>query len=114
MERPIENNFKVLIKDNEDIELYHPRTNDNKSCYSEYKQVKVTGSNFRGVEPEPQIQINRKCEKEYVSLQSRTKTLADLKKEDSTTNREKATPYIKRYQNRRKRIKNQRINTNEK
>jgi hypothetical protein len=112
LERPPEKNSKVFIKDNENIELYFPRTNDNKSWSSEYKHVKMTGLNFREVEPETQTQINRKCEKEYVPLKKRTKTLADLKKQDSTANREKAAPYIKRYEDRRKRIRNQRINTN--
>lgn len=66
-----------------------------------------------GAEPEPQTQINRKCEKEYVLLKKRTKTLPDLKKQDSTANREKAAPYIKRYEDLIKGIKNQKINTNE-
>lgn len=113
LERPPEKNSKVFIKDNENTELYFPHINDNKSCSSEYKQVKITGSNFRGVEPESQSQITRKCEKEYVPLKKRTKTLADLKKQDSTSNRETTAPYIKRYEDRRKRIRNQRINTNE-
>lgn len=112
LERPPEKNSKVFIKDNENIELYSPRTNDKNSCSSEYKQVKVTNLNLRGVEPEPQTQIKRKCEKEYVPLKKRTKTLADLKKQDSTANREKAEPYIKCYEDRRKRIRNERINTN--
>jgi hypothetical protein len=42
-------------------------------------------------------------------LKERTKTLADLKKEDSTENREKAAPYIKRYEERRKGIINKRV-----
>lgn len=113
LERPPEKNSKVFIKENENTELYSLRTNDNKSCSSEYKQVKVTGSNLRGVDPEPQTQIKRKCEKEYVPLKKRTKRLEDLKKQDSTANREKAAPYIKRYEDRRKDIKTQRIHTNE-
>ena len=113
LERPTENNSKVFIKDNENTELYSPRTDDNKSCYSEYKQVKVTDLSLRVVEPESQTQINRKCEKEYVPLKKRTKTLDDLKKQDSTANREEAAPYIKRYEDRRKRIINRRINNNE-
>jgi hypothetical protein len=50
------------------------------------------------------MQIHRKCEKTYVPLNQRTKTLDDLKKEDSTENREKVAPYIKRYEDRRRRI----------
>lgn len=56
------------------------------------------------IKTEPQILIHRKCEREYVPLKNRTKTLADLKKEESTENQEKATQYIKRYEDRRKLI----------
>ena len=55
---------------------------------------------------QPQTQIYRKCDKEFVPLKERTKTLSDLKKQDSTENREKAAPYIKRYEDSRKRIMN--------
>lgn len=51
--------------------------------------------------------------KKYISLNERTKTLANLKKEDSTANREEAAPYIKRYEDPRERIRNQKSNTNE-
>lgn len=66
-------------------------------------------SNIRSVKTEPQTRIHCKCEREYVPLKERTKTLADLKKEDSTENREKAAPYIKRYEDRRRRIMNERV-----
>ena len=108
LERPPEKNPRVFIKDNEDIELYFPSPNKNEYCVSEYEQ-KVEKSNIRGVKTEPQNQIHRKCDKEFVPLKERTKTLSDLKKQDSTENREKAAPYIKRYEDRRKRIMNKRI-----
>nr|ULD16173.1 hypothetical protein [Cylindrotheca closterium]ULD16250.1 hypothetical protein [Cylindrotheca closterium] len=101
LERPPENNPRVFIKDNEDIELYFPSPNKNEYCVSESKQ-KVEKSNLRTE------QIYRKCDKEFVPLKERTKTLSDLKKQDSTENREKAAPYIKRYEDRRKRIMNKR------
>jgi len=100
---------KVFIKGNEDTELYIPIHKDNGSCSLEYKQVEVKKSNIRLVKSEIQTQIHRKCERGYVPLKERTKTLADLKKEDSTENREKAAPYIKRYEDRRKRIINKRV-----
>jgi hypothetical protein len=100
---------KVFIKGSEDTEIYIPSHNDNGSCSSEYKQVEVKKSNIKQVKPETRTPINRKCEREYVPLKERTKTLADLKKEDSTTNREKAAPYIKRYEDRRRRIINKRV-----
>ena len=108
LERPPEKNPRVFIKDNEDIEIYFPSLNKNEYCFSESKQ-KVEKSNVRGAITEPQNQIHRKCEKEFVPLKERTKTLADLRKQDSTENREKAAPYIKRYEDRRKRIMNKRI-----
>ena len=108
LERPPEKNPRVFIKDNEDIEIYFPSLNKNEYCFSESKQ-KVEKSNVRGAITEPQNQIHRKCEKEFVPLKERTKTLADLRKQDSTENREKAAPYIKRYEDRRKRIMNKRV-----
>lgn len=111
--KPTENNSKVFIEDNESIEPHYPYTNNNKSYYSECKQVKMTGSNLRVAQPEPQIYINRKRGKEYVLLEERTKKLTDLKDQDLTVNREKEAPCVKRYENRRKRARNQRINVNE-
>jgi hypothetical protein len=100
---------KVFIKGSEDTELYIPSHNDNDFCSSKYKQDEVEKSNIGLVKTETQIQIHRKCEKTYVPLKERTKTLADLKKEDSTENREKAAPYIKRYEDCRRRIINKRV-----
>jgi hypothetical protein len=100
---------KVFIKGNEDSEIYIPSQNDNGSCSSEYKQVEVKKSKLKLVKTESQTQIYRKCERNYVPLKERTKTLADLKKQDSTENREKATSYIKRYEDRRKSIINKRV-----
>jgi hypothetical protein len=98
---------KVFINDIEDTELYIPSHNDNGSCSSEYKQVEVKKPNTNLVKTE--THINRKCERKYVPFKERTKTLADLKKEDSTENREKAAPYIKRYEDRRRRIIDKRV-----
>jgi len=53
--------------------------------------------------------VRRKCEAEYVPLKERTKTLADIKKDDSTENREKAVLSRKRYEDRRRRIINGRV-----
>lgn len=103
------NTPKVFIEGSEDTELYILSHNDNGSCSSEYKQVEVKKSTILPVKTEPQTQIHRKCERKYVPLKERTKTLADLKKEDSTENREKAAPYIKRYEDRRRRIMNERV-----
>lgn len=47
--------------------------------------------------------IDRKCQKKYVPLKYRTKTLADLNLQKNTY--ENAEPYIQRYQERRERIR---------
>jgi len=112
LETSSEKTPKIFIKGSEDTELYIPSPDANGSCSSEYKNEPVTEvekSNLRPVKTEPQTQIRRKCEREYVPLKARTKTLADLKRDDSTENREKAAPYIKRYEERRKLIMSERI-----
>jgi hypothetical protein len=86
---------KVFIKGSENTEIYIPTHNDNDFCSSEYS--------------ENPVQIHRTCERTYVPLKERTRTLFDLRNEDSTENREKAEPYIKRYKNRRRDINNKRV-----
>ena len=98
LESPIEKTPKIFIPGSATTELYYSSSNDKISCSSEYKEGQVTS-------------IQRKCEKKYVPLKERTKTLADLKREDSTENRERAEPYIQRYENRRKRIMRERLET---
>ena len=106
LERPPKKNSRIFIKGNEDIELYFPNPNKNEYCVSESKQ-EVEKPNLRA--EQPQTQIYRKCGKiGYAPLKKRTKTLSDLKKLDSTEYREKAEYYIERYENRRKRIMNER------
>jgi hypothetical protein len=107
LERRPEKTPRVFIKGIEDTELYIPSSNDNGSCSSEYKQVELKKSNTNLVKTE--TQINRKCERKYVPLRERTKTLADLKRHDSTENQEKAAPYIKRYEDRRKAILDRKV-----
>jgi hypothetical protein len=107
LERLPERTPKVFIKDSEEIELYIPSLND--VCSLEYKQSEVEKSNIEAIKTETQKQIHRTCETTYVPLKERTKTLSDLKKDDSTENREKAAPYIKRYETRRKRILDKRV-----
>ena len=105
LERPAEKNPRVFIKGDEDLEIYFPSLNTNEDCFSESKQ-KVGKSNIRRVVTDPPNKIHRKCSREYVPLKQRTKTMADLKKQDSTENREKAAPYIERYEKRRNDIRN--------
>jgi len=56
-----------------------------------------------GEEEETVIRIQR-VESGYVPLNKRTKTLADIRREDSTENMKAAEPYIERYQTRRAKI----------
>jgi hypothetical protein len=95
---------KVFIQGSEKTEFFIPKKQD--VCSSEYKQVTVKKSNIK---TEPQTEIERKCVAEYIPLKQRTKTLSDLKKEDSTAVREEAAPYIKRYEEKRKRINDNKV-----
>lgn len=64
--------------------------------------------------------LKRTCRRRYVPLAQRTKTLADLKSENTYGNKELADASIEkyedkrieRYQRRRQQIRNQRININ--
>ena len=109
LERPAENNSRVFIKDKESIVLYSPYTTENKSCYLEDKLIEVSDSNL----DKTKTKINRKYEKKCGPLKERTKTMADLVKHDPTTTRNNAESKIKIFEENRKRIPNQKINTNE-
>lgn len=109
LEKAPEKNSKVFIKGNENIDLYAPSGNDKEYCSLEYNNQKMEKSNVGETTTELQKHIHRKCEKKFVPLKHRTKTLNYLKKDDSTEHRESAAPYIKRYAERRNRIMNERI-----
>ena len=110
LERPVENNSRVFIKGNENIELYSPYTNENKSCYLKDELIEVTDSNLDKTKTNTRTKINRKYEKKCVPLKERTKTIADLAK---TPTQNTAEYEIKNFEEGRKRIPNQKINTNE-
>jgi len=105
LEGPPEKNPRMFIKGNEDIELYVLSPNKNEYCVPESTQ-KVEKSNL--ISEHPQTHISRKCDKKFIPLKARTQSLSDLRRQDSTENREKAAPYINRYEERRKRIMNKR------
>lgn len=97
VETPPEKTPKIFIKGSKEVEIYGPTKNKNENvCSSEYK-------------PEVVPRVNRNCKKEYIPLKDRTKTWADLKREDSTENRNQAKRYIERYEKRRKKIMNERV-----
>jgi hypothetical protein len=109
---PPEKTPKVFIKGKEDIDIYIPIYNKDDSCSSKFTE-NVKKSNVERAQTKTTTQIQgqilRKCRKSYTPLKHRTKTLADLKKEDSTENREKASISIDRYEKRRIRIQEQRM-----
>lgn len=70
-------------------------------------------------EVEPSGSVKRNCytentEKRYVPLDQRTKTLKDLKRDDSTEVRDKALPDIERYNKKNERQRAERISNSEK
>lgn len=103
IEKPKHKNPRVYIKGNKDIELYSITFNEDEYCVSESKQ-EVKKLDFKN--KQAQIQIHRKCKRKYVPLKHRTKTLSDLRREDSTENRQQALPFINRYEERKNRIRN--------
>lgn len=101
---------QIIVKTNEEIELYTPLENSDSICTSDFIDVPgVKKPNiwqaFRepGNKPKPRL-IRRKCQREYVPLNQRTKTLSGLKFEDTTHNKQRAEPAIKRFQRRRAQI----------
>lgn len=114
-ESPKERNFRVYIEGSENTELYIPENSLKHECYldSETKSSEIENKALvKKMDGIPETKINslvkRTCKKTYKPLKYRTKTLNDLKVEDSTENREKAAPYIKKYEARRQRIFEQR------
>ena len=108
LQAPPQRASKLLVKGSEELELYTPISS---KCDSEVKTdfllvPGVEGPTLFGVSNaktsvEKTEVIERKCNQRYGPLKSRTKTLADLKREDTTENKEKAEPGIRRYQKRR-------------
>ncbi len=89
---------KIFIKGDEGNQLYVPTPIADDSCSSNFKQDPVEMETSTGEKSPP---ISRSCEKDYVPLNERTKTLDDVKKHDSTESRDQAQPYIDRYEKRR-------------
>ena len=94
---------KIFIKGSEENQLYIPSPSPTKDVSCSVNVNTVENSNEINL-------IHRKCNKNYIPLHERTRTLNDLRKHDTTENMEKAESYIKRYENRRKRIMENRVN----
>lgn len=100
---------KIYIKGSKENQLYIFSAPGRQVCYSELEVEKAPLNPFKTRTEKPPV-LKRKCytERDYVPLELRTKTLSDLKKDDISKDRAKAAPYIKRYEARRERIRNER------
>ena len=98
LDKPKEKNPRIFIKDNENIELYIPIFDKSDHCVTEAKQ-ELQKANVK-----TEQQISRRCDKKYIPLKERTKTLRDLKRYDSTENLNKIKPYEQRYEKRKQRF----------
>lgn len=111
LDSPPERVPKIIVTGSEKIEIYSPVPSESSSCTTEFlpvpevKKPTIFSSSIK----EPR-KIQRKCNKEYIPLNARTKTLDDLKREDSIENREQASPSIERYRKKGQAINNERLN----
>jgi hypothetical protein len=100
---------KIFLKGNEGIDLYFSNDQDSSSCSSEVAIIPSQKSTTTEIRVRTKPAIDRGCNKRYVPLNERTKTLADLKFDDSTNIRQKAESSIKRYEKRRNKIMNSNV-----
>ena len=111
LDKPEQQNNRIFVADeSENLNIYIPDDRD-KSCFFESNDIesKQELEKYRLIpEPKPEETLSVTCNNNYVPLKHRTKTLSDLKKEDSSDSRQDAQRYITRYENRRKRIMNDR------
>lgn len=82
------------------------------SKYSQTRFWKEYPKYFVGEDTKPELKITKTqlVECNYKPLKDRTKTLTDIRKNDTSEHKEKVQPYIEKYQDRRKNINRQRIN----
>jgi len=116
LDKPEQQNNRIFVADeSQNLNIYIPIPDDrDKSCSFESNDIeskqKLEKYHVQGLipEPKPEETLSLKCNNNYVPLKYRTKTLSDLKREDSSDSRQDAQRYITRYENRRKRIMNDR------
>lgn len=102
------------MKDKKNLEVYKLQEVDNNFCLKE--EGIETGflhyiePTFEPIELSKGKSINKSCsrQKKYILLEHWTKILRDIRRYDDVENREKAEPMIKRYEQRRGKIKNAR------
>jgi hypothetical protein len=104
-------NNKVFILDNEETIIYVPQETGKESCSEQITEEYLEVENINPTIPWQRIYrktpiVQRKCysDRKYVPLKARTKTMADLKKDDVSI----TEGYSKQYE--KKRIKNRKDN----
>ena len=114
LDKPEQQNNRIFVSDEtQNLDIYIPDDRD-ESCSFESNDVEskqeLEKYHVQGLipEPKPEETLSLTCNKNYVPLKYRTKTLSDLKRQDSSDSRQDAQRYITRYENRRKRIMNDR------
>jgi hypothetical protein len=107
-------NNRVFIVDNEETLIYVPQKTEYESCSEQITEEYLEVENTNPTIPWQRMYrktaiVRRKCysDRKYVPLKARTKTLADLKKDDVSKRREITEDYSKQYE--KKRIENDRI-----
>lgn len=108
---------RVFIVDQEQTQIYVSQETEYESCVEELTEVDVEVENINPTIPWQKTYrkteaIRRKCnlDRNYVPLKARTKTLADLKKDDIAKRTEITNQYLQQYE--KKGIKNKIDNDN--
>lgn len=127
LDSPADKAPKILMKDRDEIEIYSPVFDKDAPCVTEapidlLEALEEEENASKASKPKKQkpTVLKRTCRRKYVPLSQRTKTLADLKSENTYQNKELADASIEkyedkrieRYKRRRQQIQNQRININ--
>jgi hypothetical protein len=110
-------NNRVFIVDNEETTIYVPQKTEYESCSEQMTEAYLEIENINPTIPWQKMyrkteSVQRKCysDRKYVPLKARTKTMADLQKDDVSKRREITDGYSQQYEKKRQdqRIKNRR------
>jgi len=110
IDSPQISNQKIFVKGEKELKIYQLKEEIN-LCTEEKSLDKEIDNqfaiNFDKRTNQKVETINKEChtEKKYIPLKHRTRTLNDIRRHDDSETREKAEPLIKRYQQRREKIK---------
>ena len=96
---------RVFIMDQKQTTIYVPQETEYESCVEKVTEVDVEVENINPLIPWQKTYrkteaISRKCytDRNYVPLKARTKTLADLKKDDVAKQTEMTNEYLQQYE----------------